>query len=267
VIILYWQALRPLERDYNLWPFVIDRQGRLVEDPSERPLVATLWYPTSRWSPAEIILTRTLPRDLGEKFTLAVGVTGGAWSDLADRLPISQAAESLYTFEQATWARLGAFRRTSPHTYEPISPAASQPSQPRQAQFWGQIQLDGVDLPGGPFHPGEAVPFTLYWRSANPLTVDLTTFVHLRDGSGNTLAQLDWTPQDSLGFLPTVAWQPQQLVVDRQFLPLPADLPPGKYRLVVGWYYPVTGDRLPLTASDLKDESGDVTQVGTVTVR
>jgi hypothetical protein len=78
------------------------------------------------------------------------------------------------------------------------------------------------------------------------------------------VAQLDWTPQDQLGYLPTSAWQPNRLVTDAQCISLPADLPPGQYRLVVGWYYPVTGERLPLTASDTPGESGDTAQVGVV---
>ena len=52
-------------------------------------------------------------------------------------------------------------------------------------------------------------------------------------------------------------------MADRQTITLPAELPPGQYRLIVGWYYPVTGDRLPLTASD-KGEVGNVTELGVI---
>jgi hypothetical protein len=57
-----------------------------------------------------------------------------------------------------------------------------------------------------------------------------------------------------------------RLIVDRQILPLPINLAPGQYRLVIGWYYPPTGDRLPLTANDLPGESGNTAQVGVVTI-
>jgi hypothetical protein len=83
------------------------------------------------------------------------------------------------------------------------------------------------------------------------------------DDEGNVGAQIDWLPQDSLGYLPTTAWQPHRSVVDSQTLSLPANLPPGQYRLVIGWYYPVTGDRLPLTSG----ESSNAAQIGTVTIR
>ena len=50
---------------------------------------------------------------------------------------------------------------------------------------------------------------------------------------------------------------------DRLLIPLPGTLPPGQYRLIVGWYYGPTGERVALTTGG----SGDVVEVGTVTVR
>lgn len=266
VITLYWQALQPLTENYNVWPFFIDRNGQIIEDPSQRPVVTTLWYPTSRWSPDEIILTRTLPWDLGDEFTVAIGVTQKEWADKSQRLSITQADEPLYRFEQNTWARLGTFGRVGQHNYEAITPLAVQPRQPRQTQFWNIIEFNGSDLPLTSLKTGQDLPFSLYWQSAAPITVDLKTFAHLLDSDGKTVAQLDWMPQDELGYLPTSAWQPGRLVVDRQRLTIPAATPAGEYRLVVGWYYPVTGERLPLTASDVSGENGDTTQVGVVTI-
>ncbi|MCK6628955.1 MAG: DUF2079 domain-containing protein [Anaerolineae bacterium] len=273
VVTLYWQALAPLEQNYRLWPFFIDRQGKLIEDTGERPLVTLLWYSTSRWSPDEVILTRTLPWDLGDEFTLAVGVaedaggeeakTSGGWADLAQRLPITEVDEGLYLFENKTWARLGTFQRTGRDSYAPVVPASPPSLQPHQVEFWHLIQLQGVDLPASPLRPGDSLPFTLAWQSTALITVDLKTFVHLLDQNGQVVAQLDWTPQDSLGYLPTTAWQPHRPVVDRQTLILPAEMTPGEYRLVAGWYYPVTGDRLPVTAGG----SGDSVEVGGVVVK
>lgn len=265
VITLYWRALEPLDQNYTLWPFFIDRTGKVIENPSERPLVTPLWYPTSRWSPDEVILTRTLPRDLGDEFTLAVGVAEQNWTDPAQRLPISAVEDDLYTFENKTWVRLGTFQRTGRKTYEILTPPPAQPQQPLHTQFWNLITLQGVDLPATALKPGQDLPLTLYWQTSAPLTIDVTTFAHLLDGDHNIVAQLDWIPQDSLGYLPTTAWQPGRPVIDHQTIRLPADIPPGHYDLVVGWYYPVTGDRLPLTVSDTGTDS-DVVKVGTVSI-
>ena len=65
--------------------------------------------------------------------------------------------------------------------------------------------------------------------------------------------------------MPTTAWPAHQAVVDSQRLPLP-ELKPGRYRLVGGWYYPVTGDRLPVTVNDRPAGSGDVAELGVIVV-
>jgi len=73
----YWQALRPLEDDLRLYPFYHDPSGKVIEDPIQRPLVASVWYPPSRWRVGEIIQTETLPWDVGDSFMLAAGVVHG----------------------------------------------------------------------------------------------------------------------------------------------------------------------------------------------
>ena len=264
VLTLYWQALEPLADNYVLWPFFMDRNGHLLEDTTERPLVTTVWYPTSRWSTNEIIRTSTLPYELGDEFVVGLGITTRNWSDASQRLPISHADESLYTYEHNTWVRLGTLRRNGGKSYEAITyPSLSQPQKSISAQFWHSINLTGVDLPTASLKPGEELPLTLYWLTTAPLPIDLTTFVHLLDQEGNIVSQLDWTPQDSLGYLPTMVWQPQRLVIDNQKMTLPDDLAPGEYRLVVGWYYPLTGDRLPVTLGG----TGNVVDLGTVSIR
>ena len=274
VITLYWRALEPLDDNYQLWPFLIDRNGHLIDDTSQKPMITTMWYPTSAWSTEEIILTKTLPTDLaptiGDEFTVAVGVTRDGWQDPTQRLPITAADADLHRYENNSWVRLGTFQRTSRKSYEIITPPTSpQPQQRRQAEFWNLLTLQGIDLPTDPIRPDRELPFTLYWASNAPITVDLHTFAHLLDAQGQVVAQLDWTPQDNLGYLPTSAWQPERLVVDQQTLDLSAELPNGQYRLIIGWYYPVTGERLPLTISDTLGESpsGDVLQIGVIEVR
>ena len=262
VVTLYWQALQPLAHNYRLYPFFIDRNGHVIEDTNERPMVATLWYPPTAWSPEEIVITKTLPWDLGDEFTLAVGVTEDNWADPAQRLAVTHADPKLYTFENDTWLRLATFQRSGRKSYKRL-PAPQPSAQPMQAQFWNIIDLQGVALPSEPLQAGQALPFTLQWQAQTPLTVNLTTFAHLLDAQSNVVAQLDWGPQDALGYLPTTAWDPNRPVVDHQTISLPADLKAGQYRLVVGWYYAVTGERLPLTAGG----NGDTIQTGLVTVR
>ncbi|MCB0095888.1 MAG: hypothetical protein KDE46_09220, partial [Caldilineaceae bacterium] len=72
-------------------------------------------------------------------------------------------------------------------------------------------------------------------------------------------------PHDALGPLPTSHWIVGQPVVDTQTLPLPAELPPGEYRLIAGLYRWQDGARLPIVGADALP--GDVVEVGKITLK
>lgn len=270
VITLYWQALEPLSADYVLYPFVLDRQGNVVETVTEHPLVATLWYPTSRWQPGEIIATRTLPRAFDGPVTLAVGVTRGDWTNREQRLKISAAPADLYTAEQQTWVRLALFEQTDRRTVAVASPPAQTvtPAQPRTAVFGEAIRLLGVNPPPAKAAPGRTIQFSLYWQTDRALPLDWTCFAHLLNEQGEAVAQLDWQPQDAWGRLPTSAWQANRPVADTQSLALPANLPAGTYRLIAGWYNSGDGRRLPVTTGDENAPAGgDTLLVGMIEIK
>jgi uncharacterized membrane protein len=273
VLSLYWRVLQPVPEDYVLWPYFLDHSGAPIVTPAERPLVTPLWYPTSQWQPGEIIQVNTLPFDLApaiqDKFTVAVGVAAGEWADPAQRLPITVVPNELHTLESNTAVRLVAYERTGRKNYEIISPEIEAPAYPRNDQFWDIITLTGVTLPDTAAAPGGYLPFSLHWQSNAPITVDLTTFLHIRDDNGNVVAQLDWMPRDDWGALPTSAWKPDQPVVDSQRVRIPANVSPGSYSLVVGWYYAPTGERLPVTASEAGQTAGTESfiEIGAVTIR
>ena len=53
--------------------------------------------------------------------------------------------------------------------------------------------------------------------------------------------------------LPTSVWPVQEMLAGAFYSPVPADLPDGAYRLLVGLYHPNTGERLPV----VNDVSGE----------
>jgi 4-amino-4-deoxy-L-arabinose transferase-like glycosyltransferase len=97
----------------------------------------------------------------------------------------------------------------------------------------GALVLDGFRHPGT-VRAGETLPLALYWQATRPLPADYTVFVHLLDAQGAKAAQRDVAPLG--GTLPTSRWQPGQLLRDDQDLLVPAETPPGAYRLVAGMY-------------------------------
>ncbi len=108
-----------------------------------------------------------------------------------------------------------------------------------------QIALLGVDWPDGEpttLHPGDGLRLRLTWQAQTSLAADYTAFVHLVGPDGSLVAQQDKPPLD--GLLPTSTWVPGQRVADEFVVTLPADATPGDYRLVTGFYDPISGARL-----------------------
>ena len=66
--------------------------------------------------------------------------------------------------------------------------------------------------------------------------------------AGQLVAQHDSQP--AVGLRPTVDWQPDERIQDQHIIALPADLPAGRYRLIVGLYDAQTGQRVPAGMPD-----------------
>lgn len=110
-------------------------------------------------------------------------------------------------------------------------PAAAQPAP--------DFQLLGLEgAPRG--QPGTVVPLALWWRGAQP-PAGVFTFLHLRDAAGQTLAAYN---APLAGDVRPDPWSATEPLLDQVGLPLPADLPPGTYRLVGGAFNPADGAQL-----------------------
>lgn len=105
--------------------------------------------------------------------------------------------------------------------------------------FGGQIRLWGYDLE----REGPSLRLRLYWGAITAIAGDYTFFVHLFDPTTeHIVAQVDTKPHG--GAYPTWQWAPGEVVAEDITLSL-AGVPPGRYRLALGWYDAATGQRLP----------------------
>jgi hypothetical protein len=111
-----------------------------------------------------------------------------------------------------------------------------------QASFADEIELLSCAFEPGPSAAAGVLHVSLSWRSLRPAEGDYTVFVHLIDENARIWAQHDGRPVG--GSRPTSSWQPGEEITDHHGLALPADLPPGEYRLAVGLYDASTGERL-----------------------
>jgi uncharacterized membrane protein len=264
VVDMTWQALKPIDGDLRLYLGYFDTELNPLHDSQFYQPAAVLWYPTSMWTPGEPVHVRSLPWTLAaDRFALGIGVYDGeeGWNNGA-RLPITALEPAVPVLEQGTLARVNGYRRNGDGVWQPVGPAAP-PQRTLDAGFGNAIRLDGVTLPGQA-KAGDAVPFTLHWHATAPVTTDNSAFVHLLDAGGNKVAQLDWTPHDTISQLPTTSWPVDWPVADRQTLPLPPELAPGDYTLIAGLYDWQTGVRLPVTGRDAG--AGDVAVLGPIRI-
>jgi hypothetical protein len=275
--VLYLEALRPLDEDYFLSLYLLDRWGTpLGASVEDQP--ALVWYPTRRWRPGELIKVtfNTLPwytRDLPD-YRLAVGVMHGRdpWQPgarLAPSLrPESNPAYAVRLPENGTLLELARLRQASTFGLldgipagGPVERAFGRPriGSRLEVSLGGEVRLLGYDMaPAGCGGAGEAgslpalhgdtdgcrLEVVLYWQAHGVVKDDYTVFVHVVGPDGRMWGQRDAPPDN--GAYPTRRWAAGEVVADPVRVALPADLPAGPLEVRVGMYRPDTGQRLPV---------------------
>ena len=127
---------------------------------------------------------------------------------------------------------------------------------PAQVEWQDGLTLAGYTLPAGPFRPGEIVPVTLAWRARAAPSQAYILFVHVVGPDGAVWGQHDRPPAGQ----PTDQWPPSAQATDLLGPALRIDTPPGRYRVLVGWYSYPSLARLPLAGGR------DALELGTIEV-
>ncbi|MBN1219057.1 MAG: glycosyltransferase family 39 protein [Anaerolineae bacterium] len=244
-ITLYWQGLDWLGYDYTIFTKLLAADQTVHGGRDRLPQEG---YRTIYWAPGEIVTDSFgVPVDVAAPvgvYYLNVGlyqeIDGQAIS-----LPLVQEGQPV----DASSVNIGPLKigKAPPHlTLETASPQYPLHQPFGDASNLTLLGYDLADETGQPISnhtlPMGNLQLTLYWRSEAPLPVDYTTFVHLRDVTGQTVAQKDQPPLN--GAYPTSLWDPGEIVADEIVIPLPGQLPAGEYRLIVGMYDFNTGQRL-----------------------
>lgn len=222
-VTLYWRALAPMPKDYNLFLHVLGQHRALVGNIDTWPGGGL--RPTSFWRPGEIypdpyVIALDPKANTPTRLWLDVAM----WdTDPAQPIPITDAGG-----------------RILPTVIVPVGlldssqPPAAAPTIRLDSTLEGGLALSGFDLPSA-IAAGQPATLTLYWQTANALSADYTVFIHVLDSAGQPAAQADGPPLD--GDWPTSAWLPNRAIVDSHTFTIPA---PGRYTLRVGLYDPAT---------------------------
>lgn len=205
---LYWQGKRPLPAHL---PITLTLAGRAV---AQQPLSR---YDTGRWRTGEVVqekLTFVVPPDL------AVG-------------------QAVLTLQVGTEAAVTLGVLTLQETQR-LFTLPDEIALPLDADFGGVLTLRGLDA--AEVQVGTTAVITFYWQVQSQPTALYTIFAHLLDANEQIVTQSDQWP----GGLPSDSYLPGEVIVDVTRLNIPAELPPGDYRLRVGVYTAVDGRRLPV---------------------
>jgi 4-amino-4-deoxy-L-arabinose transferase-like glycosyltransferase len=222
-----WHTLATAPMDYSMLIHLIGPENRVVAGRHTYPGLGR--FPTSAWLPdytfCDTILV-DIPRELAQTLLYKVEIgwldheTGERLTAIAkDGTPLS------HTF--AATVRLQSAETEMIELAPPYS---------------NTIVLKESDLPQV-WQAGEEHTFILKWWLSEAVSVDYTTFVHLRHpDTGQNVAQADGPPAN--GWYPTSIWQTGEVIVDERKFLVPKEIAAGMYDLVVGWYDPDSGVRL-----------------------
>ena len=245
---LYWQALQPIEAEYqvSLQAFIGPERIALLNDEplaGERPTDS--WQPgeviRDDWAipiPAEIVAPSLVRIDVGlfePKTVLPLQVRNLAGVDIPGAI-------ATVRLVPAAWPR-----------YQGDSPLAIRYGE--AAHLIGYTQTTA---------PDGNLDLTLYWQAQGAFEADYTAFVHLVDGAGALISQSDVPP--AAGHYPTSVWGPGEVILSHHHLILPPDLPTGTYAILSGLYHPIDWTRLPATGPDGQTYPNHAPSIGEVVI-
>lgn len=206
------------------------------------------FFPSYRWKAGQIVaqpLVVPLPPDLrgyGQIRLVLYDERGEVipWETL---WPFYRQGYPVFTLSLSPW----------PVRHRPI-PLARE----GRACFEGWICLDRYEIQPEQVAPGQTVEVRLAWHVRHRPERPGVVFIHLSQQPDQPpLATGDAPPQG--GQRPILTWEPGEYVEDIHRLPIPVDLPAGRYTIFVGWYWEEgrwraadpSGARYPLDAVPL----------------
>lgn len=142
-----------------------------------------------------------------------------------------------------------AFRIES-HDLQLAVPLSSTPTW----RFEPELYLLSAEIGATRVLPGESLPLTLWWQPTQRLDEEWIFFVHLLGPEDELAAGIDVVP--ALGAYPTFVWKPNELIPTHHLVRIPTRVSPGQYRIEIGWYNVLNGERLKVfdTQSHTMDE-------------
>jgi hypothetical protein len=125
--------------------------------------------------------------------------------------------------------------------------SAPQPTYSTTARFGSLVELLGYELQTNPNEAiieGQTLQLTLYWKALQETSESYKVFIHLVGTDGLIYGQIDALPLN--GKAPTNEWGADEVITDQYKVPVKPGAPADQYQVVIGFYKPSDGGRLPL---------------------
>ncbi len=224
-VTLCWQSLRPMSTDYSLFVHFLGKENLVVGGRETWPGLGR--FPTRQWSP-------------GQPFCDTLHVRVEPWAP----------APAVYAVEVGWYDPLSQRRLELAEISLPIVGhlvvRGAPPPSPQHAVWYdldGRIALVGYDAPTR-VSSGQPFDLILHWQAQSAPLDDYTVFVHVRNETGQLVAQHDSRPCNDT--YPTSAWARGEIVADPHTFRLPA----GLYSFGIGMYHQPDLIRLPARGLD-----------------
>jgi len=216
-LLLYWQVQQAPGQEYTPFVHLEDEWGYRWGQ------AETFAYPGSQWERGDLIVQRV-------EVPVPPGTPPGAYR-LRTGVFLPETGERLPRLDED-----GRYAGDS-YVMEPVGVEAAPPPRPLpQPPFPLSMQIQpGLRLLGyerGPLQreTGESLDLALWWSAAEPLPETVSRFELYRpDKTGRILG----STQPVHDTFPFTAWEAPTFLIDRQSLPIPDDMPPGDYRILL----------------------------------
>lgn len=229
---LFWRATGPIDRRYKVFTHLLDPAGHLFGLRDAEPLGGA--RPTTSWRTGELIVDRyglpVLPGTPPGEYLIEVGMYG-----LEDgrRLPIT--AQDGHSGDHIILHEVRVLRPKAP----PPVPALDM----QQARVIGGEPIDllgfsfgragALDQPLTALRPGEVAELVCFWQAPQAPAGDCEATLRIAAPDGRARLEQSWAPAG--GRYPSGLWPPREILRDPVHLPLPGDLAPGRYTLLLSW--------------------------------
>ena len=231
-VTLYWKNLQNVNMGYQVFNHLLSADGVQFGGQDRVPQE---FYSTILWQPGEVVI---------DSYAVPVfqnAPNGIYWLDVGLYPSNNIAAASLpLASANGNSVRWGPVRVGG---QPEISLPTDSPDNITEFQFGDSIVLRGYSMANnaGMLH------LNLYWDAIASPTVDEKLFIHIIDSAGEVVAQADAPPVQ--GLYPTSFWDAGEMISDSREISL-SDLPAGSYKIRLGWYDPVSGQRLPVDGDE-----------------